>query len=244
MKKRVTKEAINESFERTEKEYSKIFNKLMEVKSLGEDDAKTLSKSLGFLSIAYYNLVEGLEINLNKRYKGDKWLLILSVFTFYLTYLLFLLTASHIAFLGIFLSAILGVIKAVDLREVKALITTFNRNKNNKDLMILIDNCNRLLEGRVEAFEKENKSLNKEDRDSFCNVERANAYIQIYLANDFLPDIDVETKEMMRKILQESLNTEEKDLYVLLEMAREEVLLERLSEQSELTRVLDKNDKK
>lgn len=112
-----------------------------------------------------------------------------------------------------------------------------------KSLGITIDNCFRFLEARTN-YELEAKDEELNDI-SLKKIELANETIQISLVGD--TNIPEELQDMVRKILQEDLKTDEEDIENLLHMAKEKAMNEVLGQIEDKGRIRTKtaeNDKK
>lgn len=239
MKKLISNEKLGEFFQSAEKDYAKIFNALLDERVLSPEKAVLLTRKLGLTSYNYYNFIDTLEEKLAKRKKLGKLNFLLSNIFLIILFTLFLFTGStwiYLAINGLCVTSYLG------KKEEKEANNTYKElNNHKKELLILIDNCNRLLDSKTSIYYKSDLSMSQEKTET-RNLIKANKYIQIYLDNEFLPEIDLEIQDLMIKILQEEFKTEEVDLKVLLEMAKEEIAFETLKNESELIRILTKND--
>ena len=239
MKKLISNKELEEVFQSAEKDYTKIFNALLDEKLLSPEKAVLLTRKLGLTSYNYYTFVDELEEKLAKSKKLSKIKFIISIILLIIIFTVFMFTGFSLAYFGVLGFCALSYKAKKEEKEAENTYKEVVKHKN--ELSTLIENCNRLLECKTSNYYKEDLCPNQENTDT-RNLISANKYIQIYLDNDFLPEIDLETQELMIKILQEELNTKEKHLNVLLEMAKEKVSFETLKNESELTRVLAKHD--
>ena len=240
--KKINNEEITCFFASAEKDYTKIFNTLLDEKVLFPQKAILLSRKLGLTSYNYYNYIDDLEEQLAKLKKKGKIKFWVSNTFLILFFILFMFTGLSLTYFGIlfFCASSYG-----GKKQEKDAINTYNEvEKNKKELATLIENCNRLLDSKTSIYYENSKKINNKENQEILNLLSANKYIQIYLENDFLPDVDIDVQNVMIRILQDELKTKENYLDVLLKMAKEKISFENLRKESELTRVLDKSNKK
>jgi len=113
--------------------------------------------------------------------------------------------------------------------------------EHGDSIEVIIDNCRRFLEARTNE-ELEYKDGELEDRE-LRMINLANEHIELIVNGATIDGIPNEMQEMMVKILQENLGTDEKDFDKLLYMATEKIAAEIQKNPENNTRIRIKKSK-
>lgn len=109
-----------------------------------------------------------------------------------------------------------GMIKSQELLRVDGITKTAN------EMVTVFDNCYSFLNGRTNS-ELESKPEKLEDKD-LRKIDIANHHIEFVMATGIKEDIPLDIQNVMIKMLQDNLGTDESDLEKLLEIAYKKMI--------------------
>lgn len=228
-----------------EKELDKIFDIVTSEKNISSYKSMLLTTKLSILKDALDNIILSLMqesiINIYNVLKYQKINLILFILAFVLVFVYPLggLSLNLISWMMKFKIDKKMALARDDMQKVESL------SERSNEMTVTFDNCYRFLEARtnyeIKAKEDEINDL------ELKKIQLANDVIQISVMGEFNDSIPQEIQDIMKKMLQDDLQTDEQDLEKLINMASEKVMnqvLEQVEENGKIQTKTLEIDKK
>ena len=234
------KELLIKKVEDINKEVTKIFDIVCDEKEISMYKIQLLNSKLNLLS---NSLDETMLTLLNGTSFELKWFMLRQTITIILSIIALIIMFFSLP-IGLIIAGISGVswfklsreanIKAKEIIKVDEVVNIAN------EMVPIFDNCYTFLNGRTN-YNLENKPEELEDEE-LRKINLANHHIELVMANNTKDLIPEEIQETMIKLLQDDLQTDERDLEKLLEIAVKKIISEQRQNEQDMSLRRTKND--